>query len=524
MKKFISLFSRENSIRGASLLLIITLAMSNVLGLIRDHFLTKNVSTFNLDIYYASFRIPDLIFNFLVLGAITSAFIPIFSDFLAQKKEEDGFETTNNLINIVLLFMVVSMVMMFFLMPYLMPFIVPKFDSERMNLAIKYSRLLMITPIFFSLSYILGGILNCYKRFFAYSLAPLVYNLSIIVGTAFIAPKYGLIGVIYFVIIGSFLHLLIQLPAAIKLGYRYRFLINFGDSKIARIIKLMVPRTISMGATQIMLIAYTALASALAAGSIAAFNLANNIQTMPVVVLGTSFATAVFPTLAVKISQNKKEQFSFYLNRALRAIGYLLIPATFAFILLRAQIVRLILGSGQFGWDDTKMTAMALGFFATSILAQGIAPILSRAFYALKDTKTPMYISIFTVIFSILVALPLSQTMSVAGLALAFSLGSYFNTVLLIFYLRKTYPGVLDRFLVYAYLKTFIISLIMGFFVWRTLYVMANLVDMTRFWGIFSQTLVALMVAFSIFFSLSYLLNQEEMKWAITRRINGEKT
>lgn len=523
MKRILSYFSKENSIRGASILLIVTLTISNILGLLRDRFLTKNIATYNLDIYYASFRIPDLIFNFLILGAITSAFIPIFSDFRAKGQEKEGFKVTNMLLNLSFLFVAASGIILAILMPWVMPLVVPKFDAYRMSEAIRFARLLMLTPIFFSFSYILGGMLNSYKRFFAYSLAPLFYNLSIIFGAAFLAPRYGTVGVIYAVIAGSALHFLVQLPSALRLGFRFKAIISFTDVSVKKIIRLMIPRTISMGANQIMLLVYTAIASALAAGSISAFNLANNIQTVPVVVLGTSFATAIFPTLALAISHKEDEKFSFYLNRALRSIGYLLIPSTAIFFLLRAQIVRLILGSGKFSWDDTKMTAMTLGFFSLSILAQGLIPLLSRAFYALKNTRTPMWVSILTVIFSVVIAYPLVAAFSVAGLALAFTIGSYFNAIVLFIFLKKQFPHVLDKELLGSYGKTLFISLIMALLVWGTMHLAAGWVDMNRFFGILEQTVIAIGVGLVSFGLLSLVFDQQEMKWALTRKINGEK-
>lgn len=521
MKRIINQFSRENSLRGASLILVVTLTISNLLGLIRDRILTHNIATSSLDIYYAAFRIPDLIFNFLILGAISSAFIPIFSEYLSRDQEAEGYRITNILINLGLLLMFISAVCLFFLMPHLMPLVVPKFDVVRMAETIKYSRILMLTPIFFSVSYVVGAVLNCRKRFLAYSLAPLIYNLAIIIGAAYLAPKYGLLGVIYSVVAGSFLHLIIQLVPAYRLGYRWQPVISFTEKPIKRIARLMIPRTISMGSAQIMLIAYTAIASALAAGSISAFNLANNIQTMPVVVLGTSFATAIFPTLARKISTNETTEFSFYLNQTLRIMGYLLVPSTVIFILLRAQIVRLILGSGKFNWDDTHTTALTLGFLSLSILAQGLIPLLSKAFYALKNTRTPMYISIVTVIFSVAIAYPLARSMSVAGLALAFSLGSYINLIILIHYLRKKYSGVLDHGLLISYSKTLFNALVMGITVYFSMHLIANYVDMTRFWGIFIQTILVCVIGLLAYLIMGYITGQEELNSIFKRKDNS---
>ena len=522
-KKISNLLEKKNSIRGASIILIVTLTLSNVLGMLRDLFLTKNIAVYDLDIYYAAFRIPDAIFNALILGAITSAFIPIFSDFLAADKEKEGFRVTNYLVNLSVAFMAVCGVLIIILMPYLAPLVAKGFDPYRMHEVIKYSRILTILPIIFSVSYLMGGVLNSYKRFAIYSLAPIVYNLAIITGAAFLAPRFGLIGVIWMVIAGAFLHFLIQFVQAWRLGYRYQPIISFTDISVKRVVRLMIPRSVSMGANQILLLVYTSIASLLAAGSISAFSLANNIQTMPVVVLGTSFATAIFPTLTLAISKNKLEEFAFYLNRALRAIGFLLIPASAIFFMLRAQIIRLILGHGKFDWDSTKMTALALGFLALSILAQGVIPVISRAFYALKNTRTPMYISVATVVLSIAIAFPLARVYSVAGLAIAFSIGSYFNAIVLMFFLKRKYPKLIDKSMTRSYAKTLLGTVAMILAVHFSLPVLAGLVDMNHFFGVLAQTLLALLIAAVVYFAFSVVFKQEEMKWAFTRRISGEK-
>ena len=521
MKRLFSFFSKENSVRGASVILIFTLTLSNILGMFRDRFLAKNVLTSQLDVYYASFRIPDLIFNFLILGAIASAFIPVFSDYIAEKKTKEGFRLTNSLINLGLVFMITMAVILFFLMPHLMKLVVPNFDSARMAEAVHMSRLLMLTPIVFSVSYIFGGMLNSFRRFLAYAMAPLFYNLSIIIGAAFFAPKYGLTAVIISVIVGAFLHLLVQLPAVLKTGYRFQFVLDWKDSAIKRIVRLMIPRTIGMGADQILLIIYTAIASALAAGSIAAFSLANNIQTMPTVVFGTSFATAVFPVMAQSISKNDNETFAFYLNRCVRSIGFLLIPASVVFILLRAQIVRLILGSGKFTWEDTHRTAVVLGFFSASLLAQGLIPLLAKAFYALKNTRFPMFASIATLVVSTAFAFPLSHWLGVSGLALSLSIASFFDAGLLLLYLRRSYHSVWNRGVSLSYLRIFAAALVMGGAMHFSIRFFATVFDMNRFFGVLLQTSVTLLVAAIVYFGLSYIFGFEEMRWALTRKINS---
>ena len=521
VKKFSNFFNSKNSVRSASIILVITMTLSNVLGLLRDHFLAGKIPTSELDIYFAAFRIPDLVFNFLILGAISSAFIPVFCGFIEDKKMDEGWKVVNILLNISVILLALSAVLMYFLMPYLTPLVVPYFTIEKMAEVTKLSRLLMLTPIFFSISYIFSGVLNSYKRFVSYAIAPLIYNLAIIIGILTVSEELGVLGIVYFVIVGSILHFLVQLPTSIKLGFRYQAIIDLKNKAIRRIIKLMLPRTLGMGVNQIMLIVYTAIASTLVVGSISAFNFANNIQTMPIVVFGTSFATAVFPTLTRAIANKDNEKFSFYLNRSIRAIAFILIPLSALFILLRAQIVRLILGSGEFAWSDTKATAVTLGFFSLSLFAQGAIPLLARAFYALKNTKTPMYVSIATVIVSVFFGYYLSTSMGVAGLALAFTIGSYFNAIMLYFLLSKQYNFSLDKKFFYIIVKITFVSFITAVFVWLTMNLAADIVNMQTFWGIFEQFTISFVMGAVIYFALTYMMKFEELTWVMRRKING---
>ncbi len=262
--KFKSFVNSKNSVRGASIILVITLTLSNILGLLRDRFLATYIPTSELDIYFASFRIPDLIFNFLILGAISSAFIPIFCDLKSKDDKRESWDLTNSLMNIGVLILIFLAIIAYFLMPYLTKLVVPNFDAERMAKTVELSRLLMLTPIFFSISYFLSGVLNSFNRFVTYSIAPLVYNLSIIVGAIIVGPTIGIKGVIYFVILGSILHFLVQIPTARNLGYRYKFIFDYANKNVQKVVKLMIPRTIGLGMNQIMLLVYTAIASAIA--------------------------------------------------------------------------------------------------------------------------------------------------------------------------------------------------------------------------------------------------------------------
>lgn len=520
--KFANLFAKKNSLRGASLMLVVTMALSNLIGLFRDRFLTKNIDTYDLDIYTAAFRVPDLVFNVMILGAVYSAFVPIFSDYVAQKKDKDGFRIANSLLTLSLIFIIIIGGLLVIFMPYVMKLVSPGFDQGRFDQTVLYARILMATPIFFSFSYILSGILNSYRRFFAYAVAPLVYNLSITAGAFFLAPHYGVLGVIYSVVFGAFLHFFIQFFPAMRLGWRYLPIVKIKDEAVGKILRLVIPRTIGLGANQISLITYTSIGSTLVAGSIAAYTFADHIQTVPSVVLGSAFATALFPSLAQKISKNDLAGFSKYFDRALRVSMFLLIPVSAIFIIFRAQIVRLVLGSGKFGWEDTKVTALVLGFFSISILAQGLTPLFLRAFYALKNTRTPMFISIFTVALSITLAFVLSKKLGAPGLSLAFSIASYFSLFMLIYFLERTVPKIINFSVIISFVKVFVISIISSVSMWISMHYFANLVNMNTYLGVLAQTLLSILVGAVVFFLLALLVKSPEIGWILKRDVSEE--
>lgn len=513
MIKLIKKLSGANSIKGASVILIITLLLSNILGLIRDHFLAQKIPTNMLDVYYASFRIPDLIFNLLILGAITASFIPVFTSFLARDKKEDAFKIANSFLNLSLLAIIIACGLLFIFMPQLVPVVVPDFDQEKQELTIQISRLLLLSPVFFAISQTFGSILNSFKHFFVYSLAPIVYNLLIILGTIFLSDKLGVYGVVYGVLVGAFMHMFIQFLQLRKIGYKYRFSFDYKNKNVREIFYLMIPRAIGLGANQLMLLAYTAIASSLTAGSIAVFSLADNIQTMPIVVFGISLATAFFPTLAENANLKKFGQMSEDIMKAIKAIAFSLFPATIAIILLRAQVVRLILGSGYFGWDDTMATFDALAWFSISLFAQGIIPVLARSFYAIHDTKTPTYISVLSVVTGIVSALALAPVMSVSGLALSFSIASIFNALGLYFILRNKISEIkkLELGLINYFGKIFLSSLAMGALIQILKIFISKLVDMNSFLGILIQTSISLTLGITVYLIITNLLGCKEL-------------
>ncbi|MCX6810055.1 MAG: murein biosynthesis integral membrane protein MurJ [Candidatus Berkelbacteria bacterium] len=512
-----NIFAKENSVKGASMILVITLALSNILGVIRDHFLASKIPTDRLDIYFAAFRLPDLIFNVLILGSIAAAFVPVYSTYLREEGDKKATELAQATMTVGVTVIAAALAVLFFLMPYVIYLLVPSFDIAKRQETVILARWLLISPLFFTISYFLGGVLNSHKRFLAYSIAPLIYNLSIIVAVFFFADRLGVKAAVYGVIIGSALHMLIQLPSAFKLGFRFKFIFDLANIGVKKIIKLMVPRAIGLGANQILLVAYTSFASAFA-GGIAVYNFADNIQTVPSVIFGNSFAMAVFPTLAgLSLSITKdRDEFQRFFTKTLRAVTFFLVPSTAMLILLRAQIIRIILGYGFFGWSDTKTAAATLGFFALSIIAQGLIPLLARSFYAMHDTKTPMYSSIIAILTSIILGFVFTRLATgavggVSSLALAFTIGSWLNFALLVYFLNRQVDFDWNNLITFIF-KVVLLTAVMATVMQIAKNVTANLVDIDRVRFLALQILVALIVGAGTYLGLAWWLEFEEVK------------
>ncbi len=519
--------SNKKIIVSGAILIGITSLFSRLLGIYRDRlFSTTFGAGSGLDAYFAAFRIPDTIFNLIVVGAVSSAFIPLFTDFLVKKNPAGAFRLANNLINIMMLSLIAIAGIIFLIAPWLMPLLGPGMDQVTRDLTLNLTRLMLLSPVFFGISNIASGILNSYKKFFVYSLTPIVYNLAIIAGTIWLVPYWGIYGVALGVIIGSLFHWLIQIPSIMKLGYRYRPLIDWKDKALRRVLKLIAPRTLGLAVYQINLFVSTSIATTVALGAVSIYNFANNLQSLPYSVIGISLSTTAFPILSAAASAQDRREYVSTLSRTIRQIIFLIVPASILMLLLRAQIVRIILGAGQFDWEATILTASALGYFVISLFAQSLVPLLAKAFYAIQNTVIPMIVSIVSMAINIGLAFWLTESMGVAGIALAFSISSFINMIILLLVLHIKMGGLEDIRIITSTFKVMIASLVMTFVVQgisinhgNTVLnvipgvkaLVANLVDMQTFWGVFAQATVAVLAGVLVYVFSSWLLKTEEM-------------
>lgn len=505
--------AQTNSVTAAAFLVAASSLLSRLLGIFRDRILAGEFGAGDtLDIYYAAFRIPDLIFNLLVLGALSAGFIPIFTNLLKSDKaggtNDDAWRFSNLVISALGLGLIIISALAMFFTKQLMVVIAPGFGAEKQTLTIELTRIMFLSPFFLGISSILGGMLQSFKRFFIYSLAPIMYNLGIIIGALYFVPVWGVAGLAWGVVLGAAVHMLIQLPAVIQLGFRLQPNFNLKNLHLRRLGRLMVPRTMSLAIAQIDLSVATMIATTLMAGSLAIFNFANNLQSFAVGVFGISFAVAVFPTLAANVGNSKK--FIEHFSSTFRQILFFIVPMTVLFLVLRAQIVRVVLGTGQFNWEDTVLTIRTLGFFTISLFAQATIPLLTRMFYARDNSRTPFYIGMVSVAVDIMLALWLSKTMGVAGLALAFSAANIVNFILLWLVLRFDLGGLDESKIVISVAKFSAAGLAAGLVAQQMKAVVWPFIDMTRLWGVFAQGAVAGLLGLVAYFIICVLLKSEE--------------
>jgi len=526
--------SQTKTITFAALLLGVSALVSRILGLVRDRLLAgKFGAGQDLDIYFAAFRIPDFVYGILIMGGLSAVFLPVFAEYF-RKNEEEGWRLVSIILNCFLILLVVLCGILAILTPWLIKFIVPGFSPEQKNLAISLTRIMFFSPIFFGLSSIFSGVLHYFNRFFAYSIAPILYNLSIIFGILVFVPIFGLMGLAYGVILGAFLHWICQIPAAKASGFKYLPILNFKYPGLIKIFRLITPRTIGASVYHINLIVITAIASTLTAGSIAIFNFSNNLQHFPIGLIGASFALAAFPTLSRAWADGNKEEFLVNFSSVFRQILFLVIPTSFLIFLLRAQIVRLILGTGEFGWLETRLTAASLGIFCLSIFALASVPFLTRAFFSFQDTKTPTIAALIYMVlnaglcFSLVWLLSFPnifqefminilklqgiKDISVIGLPLGLSIAAISYFFLLLIFLRKKIGDIKLKEVGHSLKRIILASILMAISTYLTLQAITDWVDMQTFWGVFLQATLAGLLGIFIYILVSLLLKSPEIK------------
>jgi putative peptidoglycan lipid II flippase len=427
----------------ASLILTVAALASRLLGWIRLLVIGSQFgATRELDAYFAAFRIPDAIFQLVVAGALSAALIPVFQSYRARGQDEEAWHLASSVINLVLIALAALSLLMAIFAPLFVPIVAPGFDAPTTELTVRMTRIMLLSPVLIGMGAVVTGILNSYQQFTVPAIAPLLYNLAIIAAAIFLAPIMGVEGLAVGVAIGSMAHLVVQLPNLAKVGQRYDLTIGLGHPGVRRVALLMGPRMLGLAAGQLNFLVSTVLASGLPEGSLTAYNYAFQLSQIPVGVVGVSIAVALFPTLSQDAALGRIGEIRRQVANAVRVLVFVAAPLMAIMIVLREPLTSVFYQYGLFSQAATDRTASTLLFFAIGLVGHIVVHVLTRAFYAMQDTRTPVAWAIVAVVINVPLMVTLVGPMGVEGLALALSIASVLEVVGLMWSLRRRIESV----------------------------------------------------------------------------------
>ena len=450
--------------------------LSNLVGLLRQILVSNAFGTsLEMDAFNAASTYPDLIFMLVAGGALASAFVPALTGFLARDDRRGGWFLSSAIINWVLLILsILSLVSALFAPQIVQYILAPKYSPEQQVLTAHLLRILLIAPTIFGVSGLFMGILNAHQVFLWSAFAPAMLWLGMIIGVLFFAPTLGISGLAWGYVLGAVLHLVIQIPGVIRLPERKYFRsFGLGFPAVREVGRLMGPRLLGVAAVQVNFVINTILATGMAViGSLSSLKYAWAIMTMPQVVIAQSIAIAALPTFSAQAARGKLTDMRYALAATMRGVILLSIPATVGLILLREPVIGMLFQRGAFTANSTELVSWALLWYTVGLLGHGVVEILSRAFYALHDTKTPVMVSVCAMSLNVVFSLAFSvlferiNWLPFGGLALANSLATAIEMICLWILMRRRLGGLEGRFVWDGFLKSSIASITMGLVIW----------------------------------------------------------
>jgi putative peptidoglycan lipid II flippase len=485
--------------------------LSRIVGFFRDRILAGIFGAGDeLDIYYAAFRIPDFIFQLIVIGALSACFIPVFNKYFG-KDDAKAWRYTSNIVNLlVVVFLIVATFGVIFA-PLYTPLVAHGFSVAKQAQVVEATRILFIGQAFFAISMVFGSVLQGAKRFILYSFAPIVNNLGILFGAIFLVPIMGLMGLAWGAVLGALLHAMIQTVGVYALGYRYSLTLDLGDKDVQQTVRQMGPRVMGIAVGQLNFLLMTAIATGLAAGSVTVLQFAYNVNFFPIGVIGVSYAIAAFPTFCdlVKDEQTGKLREAF--SGTIRQVMFFIIPVTIITLLLRAQIVRLVFGAGIFDWSATIVTADTLAMFAVSFFAQCLVFVVIRAFFAYEDSWTPFAAGLISAVISGLGGYFLAPVYGVPGLAIAFSVASMVQLATLWVFLKGKLGSLDERVILRSTVILCLAGAAAAAVTQAVKYEVVDYIQLDTFNNVLSQTLIAGGAGLFMYFVTAFILRSPEM-------------
>jgi putative peptidoglycan lipid II flippase len=506
--------SSGRQMASATAVVMLFFVLSRATGLLREVIIGAQFGTSaELDAYLAAFRIPDLLFQLVAGGALGSAFIPTFAKVRAQKGEAAGWLLFSRVLNWVTLLLIIMASLAAFFAPFLIERVIaPGFEPAQQRLAADLMRGMLLSTIVFGASGLIMGALNAVQHFVLPAAAPVLYNGAIILGAWILAPRYGIYGLVIGVIIGALAHFGVQIPALLRRKATYQLDFSWRDRAVLDVALLMGPRVLGLLFVQLNFLINTILASGLAEGSLSALNYAWLLMLLPQGIFAQAIATVAFPTFATQIAARDMDGLHQTLTRTLRTVLFLTIPAAVVLYVLRVPLIQILLERGNFDAASTAAVAYALRFYALGLVAHAVVEIIVRVFYAVQDTLTPVVVGIGTMVLNILFSLWWIGWLSYGGLALANSVATGLEMILLLVLLRRRLPGLSIHPLVGSIVRSSLASAVMGALIWGWLLWLAGQAGGAAWLS--SSWLAAIgggMVALVSYLGVSLLLRSEEV-------------
>ncbi len=459
----------KTRVAGAAAIVMSSIVVSRLTGFLRE-VLVPNMLGVNVvgDAYNMAFKITGLMYDMVVGGAIAAALIPILSGYLEKDKEEEGWKAAGTFINLVLIVTIFACIVGMAFADKIVPIMAWGFKGEATELTIKLTRILFPSVAFLMLAGITNGVLNSYQRFAAAAYGPSIYNIGSALSILLLS-KIGVSAVAYGVMFSSLIYFLFQLSFALKNLKYFRFKLYLNHSGFRKLFKLAIPSLLSSSISQINVIVSASFTTVFTAGSVVAFNMADRMWQMPYGIFAQGMGIALLPTLSAKYAVNEIDSYKYTLIRGLKTVLLLAVPSTIGLFVLREPIVRTVFQfSDALSEQDIYVSASALMFFATALITQSMVTILNRGFYAVNDTKTPLYVGIATIVVNYALNSYFISTVSrlnVSGMALAYAISSTVNAILLMIILEIKLDGIHLEKLAGFMVKVTAASAVMGFLI-----------------------------------------------------------
>lgn len=461
--------TKRNSMEKTTLIVMLILLLSRLLGFVREMIVAKVFGSGDVtDAFYSAFAIPDLMYDLLVAGALSSGFMPVFASYLADGDEDGAWKAANTFITVTLIFIIIFNLFGITFTKYLIPIVAAGSmkNPTKYQLTIKLTRIMFSGVTFTVLAGLSKGVLESYKKFFAPAFGPVLYNVGIIFGAIVFSKMMhiGITGMAIGVIIGAFFNFFVQFPSFMKVGKRFAFKLDIHNEGFKKMLYLMAPALIALSVNRLNTFINLNAASFLNAGSTTDLRYAQRIMMVPVGIFGAAILTTIFPTMNLEIAENKIEDYKDTLSIGLRSVFFITIPCAVGLIVLNKPIMRLLFRNGRFTENDVNIAAFALAFYSIGVIGNSVVPIVIRAFYSNKDTKTPLYIGIIIVIINAILNYSFIKfsNLAVGGIAFTSAVTSCIEFLLLYKILSKKMNGLRTKELLRCFIKGSISALIMG--------------------------------------------------------------